>query len=85
MGKRLSAGRMNELMATEAAKVTPKERLAVALQTAWASYVGLFGEQPHGTLSQMKALVAFIPDSFIGEPPKPGITINASQSDRGAE
>jgi hypothetical protein len=80
VAKRLSAGRMNELMAVEAAKVTPKERLAVALQTAWASYVGLFGEQPHGTLPQMKALVAFIPDSFIGEPAKPGITLTQNDA-----
>lgn len=80
MDKRLSAGRMNELMAREAAAITPKDRMAAALHTAWHSYVGLFGEQPHGTLPQMKALVAFIPDSFIGEPAKPGITIS-QQSD----
>lgn len=63
--------------------VTPKDRLAAALQTAWQSYETLFDEQPHGTLPQMKALVALIPDSFIGEPAKPGITV--SQASGGAE
>lgn len=80
MGKRMiSPDRIDQLMPVRAT-ITPKDRLAEALKTAWASYVGLFGEQPHGTLPQMKALVAFIPESFIGEPAKPGITIS-QQSD----
>lgn len=57
-------------------KITPKDRLADALHTAWHSYIKLFGEQPHGTLPQMKALVALIPENFIGEAAKPGITID---------
>ena len=81
MAKRMiSADRIDQLMPVRDT-ITPKDRLAEALQTAWQSYVGLFAEQPHGTLPQMKALVAFIPESFIGEPVKPGITISP-QSDR---
>lgn len=77
MAKRMiSPDRIDQLMPARTV-VTPKDRLAEALQTAWQSYVGLFGEQPHGTLPQMKALVAFIPESFIGEAAKPGFTIDA--------
>jgi hypothetical protein len=84
MAKRMMITKRIETLMLSKDIITPKDRLAMALQAAWAGYVELFGEQPHGTLPQMKALVAFVPDSFIGEPAKPGITISP-QSDASAE
>ena len=37
-----------------------KHDLAVALNIGWRKYSELFGEPPHGTLQQMKALVELI-------------------------
>lgn len=45
--------------------LTPKDRLAVALHTAWHSYIALFGEPPRGTEKQIRALVEFVPETLI--------------------
>ena len=82
VAREMSPDRIDQLMPM-GATVTPKDRLSLALKVAWQSYIHLFGEPPHGTLPQMKALVAFIPDSFIGEPAKPGITIGSPNDGSG--
>jgi hypothetical protein len=57
---------------------TTKDGLASAMHTAWRRYTDLFGEPPHGTLPQIKALVELMPtpksesstDSTTHENPK---------------
>lgn len=54
------AKRINEK--SEDRREIAKAALADCLHRAWQSYVQDFGEPPHGTLLQMKALLEFIPD-----------------------
>lgn len=53
--------------------MTKKEegQLAEALHSAWKRYSALFGESPHGTLPQMRALVHLLPKAAPEEPPLP--------------
>ena len=37
--------------------------LGEALAIGWGQYVGVFGEEPHGTAKQLAALVELIPDA----------------------
>lgn len=37
------------------------DELAQRLQTAWAKYRAAFGEPPHGTLQQLRAMLEFMP------------------------
>lgn len=37
-----------------------KDEMASALHVAWGRYKWLFGEEPHGTLKQIKALVGLV-------------------------
>jgi hypothetical protein len=48
------------------------ERLAEKLHAAWQKYLWLFGEPPHGTLKQLKAVVALIPKDQKPEVPSNG-------------
>jgi hypothetical protein len=54
-------GRKRVLSAIERATEASNDDLAQGLFTAWSKYVQLFGEQPHGTLKQLRAMLEFIP------------------------
>jgi hypothetical protein len=38
-----------------------KDALAQGLHAAWGKYVELFGEDPHGTYRQLRAMLEFLP------------------------
>jgi hypothetical protein len=38
-----------------------KDKLAAALVIAWRKYFGSFGDQPHGTYRQLRAMLEFMP------------------------
>jgi hypothetical protein len=51
---------------SELVTVARKRHLADLLHVAWARYVDLLGEPPHGTLLQIRALVELMKiDDFI--------------------
>jgi hypothetical protein len=37
------------------------DQLALDLSTAWQSYSAAFGEPPHGTQKQLRAMLCFVP------------------------
>ena len=47
---------------------TAKDELASDIRHAWRRYTDLFGEPPHGTLPQIKALVALMPTKTADSP-----------------
>lgn len=56
-----------------------KLKLALSLQTAWASYEVFFGQPPHGTLKQIRALLELMPDKSVFGTDASDITKRARQ------